>query len=360
MLAEKRKIEPSVIQRLLDEPYRFQFFQAVRMLELWLKKNGVPIESTVTDYLRFKNRTSLSFPASELEGLEPYPPLVETTDQALLAALKTGELEHISITPAFMGFLGGNGTLPAHYTERIADHVLYERDAGPKAFLDTFSNRAVALFYKAWCKYRLEFKYELGGQDRFLPLLLSLAGIGNKTLQDRLNINHEGVLDQSVGFYAAALRQRPASAAYIERVLGEYFNLAITIEQFIGYWYAVPRDQQTVLGATNARLGSEALVGARVWQRDLRMRVVIGPMNRADFEGFLPGGKSACSLEKMLTLFTNLCFEYEIQLILAKHEVQGMSFTGATDKGRLGWDTFLMTEEATGDRGDVRYEIHAL
>ncbi len=360
MLASKRKSELSVIQRLLNEPYRFQFFQAVRLFELWLKQNGVPSETAVEEYLRFQNRTSLSFPASELETIQAYPQQKDESAQSLLALLQNGELDYIGITPAFMGFLGSNGALPTHYTESIAEHILYERDAGPKAFLDTFSNRAVALFYKAWRKYRLEFKYEIDGQDQFLPLLLSLAGVGHKKLQDRLSSNSVGVFDQSIGFYAAALRQRPASAEYMAGVLSEYFGLPLSIEQFIGCWYQVPRNQQTVIGTTNSTLGSDALIGARVWQRNLRMRVVIGPLNRKDFGDFLPGGRSARSLEKMLTLFTNVCFEYEIQLILAKPAVQGMSFANATETGRLGWDTFLITEEALGDRKDVRYEIHAL
>jgi type VI secretion system protein ImpH len=360
MSAKKRRTELSVIQRLLDEPYRFQFFQTVRLLELWFKQYGIPQETVVEDFLRFQNRTTLSFPASEIEELKPYPPTIEKADHNLAEALKAGDLDYISITPSFIGFLGSNGALPAHYTERIADHMLYERDVAPKAFLDTFSNRAVALFYKAWRKYRLEFKYELDGKDQFLPLLLSLAGIGHKKLQDRLVANNNGILDQSLGFYAAAFRQRPASAKYMESVLSEYFALPIAIEQFIGCWYQVPTAQQTVIGAVNATLGSEALVGERVWQRNLRMRLIIGPLKRKDFESFLPGGISARSLEKMLTMFTNLSFEYEIQLVLAKHEVKGTDFSSESETGKLGWDTFLMTEKAHEDRGDVRYEIHTL
>ncbi|MFA5985458.1 MAG: type VI secretion system baseplate subunit TssG [Methylococcaceae bacterium] len=360
MHAAQRRTELSVIQRLLDEPYRFQFFQAIRLLEIWFKQNGVSIDTAVEDLIRFQNRTALSFPASEIEELGLYPPSLKKTVQELTTALQKDELGHISITPTFMGFLGSNGTLPAHYTERIAEHELYERDPGPKAFLDTFSNRAVALFYQAWRKYRLEFKYALDGKDQFLPLLQALAGIGHKKLQDRLIEQQTGVLDQTLGFYAAAFRQRPASAQYMAAVLSEYFALPIAIEQFIGYWYQVPSSQQTIIGANNATLGGAALLGARVWQRNLRMRVVIGPLLRGDFESFLPGGLSSRSLEKMLTMFTNLCFEYEIQLVLAKQEVQGVTLTSAGSTGKLGWDTFLMTAEVDDDRADVCYEVHAI
>ena len=48
--------------------------------------------------------------------------------------------------------------------------------------------------------------------------------------------------------------------------------MEVTVEQFVGAWYRVPATQRTLLGSGNARLGSTALAGDRVWQRDLRMR----------------------------------------------------------------------------------------
>lgn len=34
MQSQKRRIDPGVIRRLLRQPYRFQFFQAVRLLQI--------------------------------------------------------------------------------------------------------------------------------------------------------------------------------------------------------------------------------------------------------------------------------------------------------------------------------------
>jgi type VI secretion system protein ImpH len=360
MPATQRRFEPSVIQQLLDEPYRFQFFQAVRLLELWMKRNGIPHGSAVADYLRFKNTVSLNFPPSELEALTVDPKAAGGTAEALLAALQAGTLNHIDITPSFMGFLGSNGVLPAHYTERIAAHLMYERDEAPRAFLDVFSNRSVALFYEAWRKYRLEFKYEISGKDRFLPVLLSLAGFGHSALQGKLNDEGRGVCDQSIGYFAAAVRHRPVSAAYMQRVLSEYFSVPITIEQFVGTWYGVPATQQTRLGEANAILGSLAMVGERVWQRDLRLRLTVGPLDKKNFDEFLPGGAAAKSLEKMLVLFTSVCLEYEINLIFRKQDVRGIRLSSDREGGRLGHDAFLTAVAQENDRADVHYEIHAL
>lgn len=360
MHTTKRRFEPSVIERLFEQPYRFQFFQAVRMLELWLKRNGLPHDQAVASFLRFQNSLSLNFPASQLESMQTEPREIGRDSVALGEALRNGELKYVRITPAFMGFLGTAGALPAHYTERVAAHALYEKDDGPRAFLDTFSNRALALFYESWRKYRLELKYQIDGKDRFLPLLLSLAGVGNESLKHRLSDGGDGVLDESIGYFAAAMRHRPASAVSIGHVLSEYFRQRVTVTQFIGAWYDVPPGQQSALGGANAQLGTSALVGQRVWQRDLRMLLTVGPLPRASFDSFLPGGKAAKALEKMLTMFTGMSLEYEVQLVLRAADVEGVTLSDERAGGRLGWDSFLITGDERRDRADVRYEIHTL
>jgi type VI secretion system protein ImpH len=360
MHTEKRRFEPGVIERLFAEPHRFEYFQAVRMLELWLKRNGVPHEGAVANFLRFQNSVSLNFPPSQLEALQPEPRALARDAQSLGEALRRAELKYIRITPAFMGMLGMTGSLPAHYTERIAAHQLLDKDDGPRAFLDTFSNRALALVYEAWRKYRLELKYQLNGKDAFLPLLLALAGVGHTSLQQRMGDGEEGLLDESLGYFCGAMLHRPTSAGTIARVMSEYFGQPVSMEQFVGNWYDLPLAQQSTLGGANAVLGASAVVGARAWQRDLRLRLTVGPLDRASFAGFLPGGKAARVLAKMLTMFTGLTLEYEIELVLRAADVEGVSLDSGRNGGRLGWDTFLGDSAGALDRRDVRYDIHAM
>jgi type VI secretion system protein ImpH len=99
------------------------------------------------------------------------------------------------------------------------------------------------------------------------------------------------------------------------------------------------------------------MIGARVWQRDLRMRLTIGPLGRADFDAFLPGGSAALALDKLLTMFTGVTLEYEICLVLRAEDVAGASLGAGA---RLGWDSFMPDQGAGVDRADVRYFIHGL
>ena len=84
----------------------------------------------------------------------------------------------LRVRTAVMGLLGLNGALPLHYTERIAAWEHATRDEGPRAFYDAFSSRQVALFYRAWRKYRVRGGADEHNRDRFLAQLVALAGAG--------------------------------------------------------------------------------------------------------------------------------------------------------------------------------------
>lgn len=362
MPGAQRRIDPGVAQQLLAEPHRFHFFQAVRLLEQVFQRQGVTPGQAVPMRVRFRNTLSLGFPATELSSECDVHSLKgehlqgrEAIEQALLSE----DLAEVHLTPQFMGFLGTTGALPLHYTETLQLRELYQRDRTARAFLDIFSTRAVSLHYAAWKKHRLALQYELDRKERFLPLVLSLLGMGMSELRDRLHEGKGEIFDQAVAYYAGAVRQRPVSAALMQRVLSDYFQVPLNLEQFVGAWYQVPAGQATRLGQANAVLGSSALAGDRVWQRDLRLRLRIGPLRRDQFDAFLPGGTAAEALAKWLTLLTGGILEYEVRLVLRAEDVQG-SGLGSGSGARLGWDSYMCTRPQETSREDTTYGIHTL
>ena len=368
MQTAQRRVDPGVVEQLLDEPHRFEFFQAVRILEKWFAQrapsnigdSGNPRPGEiVAQRIAFRNTLSMSFPPSEIHSAQSYggegAPLKDKAQRG--AALADGSLEKVDITPAFFGLLGGQGALPLHYTEQIVAREHIKRDRAAREFFDVFSNRATALFYAAWKKYRLPFHYELDRDERYLPLLLALAGVADDDTRNSLQSGEGALFDEAIAGYALAARHRPVSAAYLQRTLSEYFKVRVRVEQFVGKWYDVPPDQLTVLGSVNATLGATALAGERVWQRDMRARLVIGPLDKAEYEAFLPGADRAVALERMLTLLAGVTLEYEVSLVLRRKEVGPSQLSHGA---RLGWDAFLCTREADRDRTDARYELHVI
>lgn len=367
MSTPQRRQPTGVIARLLAEPHRFGFFQAVRMLNRWFTQSEGPGRArSLSSRLRFRNNLSLSFPASEVAVFKVVArevaegdagPEVDPDDPDRPRA---ADIERIEMTPAFMSLLGTGGALPIFYTEMLAERETYHRDAAARAFLDIFQHRAVSLFYEAWRKHRLPVQYEDDARQRFLPLVLAVAGIGQTSLRDRLHGEHGGVVDDTLAYFAGLLQQRSVSAATVRQVVSEYFAVPAHLDQFVGRWFTLPQDSSTSLGLANAAIGADAVLGERVWQRDLRMRLTIGPMHRAKLRRFLPGGEAALALRELLTLLTGVTLEYEVRLLLHASEVIGTHLDDGPAGARLGWDSFLVTAPERHDRGDAGYDIHAL
>ena len=290
--------------------------------------------------------------AAEIEALDAWPDVAEGSGGAQ-------RWRKVEITPYAIGLLGVHGALPAHYTERISERERIHRDRAARALLDIFANRAVAQFYLAWKKYRLPLQYESDRRNRFLPLVLAVAGLGFDALRERMRDGPGRIEDEAIARVATLLSQRPLSAQALERVLAGHFRVPVRVEQFVGAWYALPDDQRTTLGGRNALLGRTALSGERVWQRNLRVRIHVGPLAAADYHAFLPGGESAAALAKLLQLTTGHQFEYEVRPCLRAADVRPAAL-GVATAPRLGRDAFLASRLSTSDRNDAVYSPGAL
>ncbi len=364
MPTPKRRHSIGLIDQLIENPHRFEFFQAVRLLERWLAQQPGAAGSTGVQRLplaiRFRNSISLSFPPSEIEALKVQWKDVDPVPDATPSASQGAVPDRLEITPAFMGLLGISGPMPLVYTEQIAQRELYQRDYAARAFLDLFSNRAVALFYAAWKKSRLHLQYETDQRNRFAPMVLSLAGLGHAGLLQRLHAGDGGVNDESLAFFAGALQQRALSATQLQGLLSRFFKVAVRVHQFVGRWYTLPPNARTLLGVPgHGVLGRDAIAGERVWQRDLRVGIHLGPLSPALFRRFLPGAPGAVALRELLAMLNGVSLEFEISLHLQRDAVQPVALDSGRSplSGRLGWDTYLQTRASASDRSDVRYVI---
>lgn len=335
MPASQRRAAAGVINQLLAKPRRFEFFQAVHLIELWLRQNGLDPDG---DYLRFRNRMSLSFPPAQIDSLQTPAGMDEAS--TLLAALRSSDLHQIDLTPAFMGFLGGNGVLPLHYTQRLAEHEANSKSDGPRAFFDLFSHRAVALFYQAWQHHRLDALQDVRGEDTLLPLLQALAGAPAETP------------DARIARYAAQWRARSMPADIMASVLADYFGVTVHVQPLVGHWQDVPMHDQAQLGVANVSLAAGVLLGTRVYSRDSRVRVRIGPLEHYMFEQLLPGAPASLALKDLLGKFSGAGLTFEIQLVLPRQDVHGITLGGGA---RLGNDAFLCVAPETRDRDDLCY-----
>ncbi len=330
----------TVIEHLQEEPWRFDFFQAVRLLVEWLGQQGIAPERALTEHLFFENSLSLSFAPAQVATLA-------VTDDAP---------PRIRLTPAFMGFLGAKGTLPHHYTERIGNHQWSTKDEAPRAFLDLFSNRTLAQFYTAWCKHRIEHP-DSAGKDGFLALLLSLAGFQPGAGDE----DESRIGDELIAYYAGPALQQPMPPGMLGRLLADYLRVPVFIDEATGAWIDLDASEQCALGQMNAHVGSNTLLGDSSWRPDLHARICIGPLHRDAFDHLLPGTERARALARLLHLFGNPTVTYDVRLTLKGEDITPMCLSGgATRPARLGQDSFLVAAPGGSDRSDLVYRIRLL
>src|SRR3954453_23918505 len=115
----------SVQDWLLAEPYRFDFYQAVKILQI-LQGGGEPPAATPNpdlELVRFRSRASLSFPASDLQEAQTGSPT--------------------ELTVNFLGLAGALGPLPYPDTELLLEQQ-WRKDYAFREFLDVFHHRLIS------------------------------------------------------------------------------------------------------------------------------------------------------------------------------------------------------------------------
>lgn len=329
-------------QVLSDEPYRFEFFQAVRLLEKVFPerravgRNAMPHEEVV----KFRSRIALDFPASEVHELN------ETVDP------RSGN-DRLEMIVNFMGMAGVSGILPQPYTDLILDRIRH-RDTALWSFLDIFTHRSVSMFYRAWRKYRFPVGYERGN-DAFTGYLYDLVGLGTKGLRGRMSLADESLLP-----YAGLIAQRPHSCNALENTLSDYFGTTARAKQFFGQWLALDSADYTRLGNQNSILGESSIAGTRIWEQQSKFRVCLGPMDFKQFQEFLPNGTAYEPLKSIIRFMVGLEFDFDIQLQLKAQQVPSTILTTrALRKPMLGWTSFLKTKPFTADDEQVVLQMAA-
>lgn len=323
-------------EHLFDEPYQFEFFQAVRLLEkIFPEKRAVGREATITpEVVRFRSRLGLDFPASEVHELK------ETNDPKL-------EEQHLEMFVNFMGMLGINGVMPTHYTELAMDRRRYQ-DTTLWSFLDIFTHRSVSMFFRAWEKYRFPVAYERGNDD-FTAFLLDFSGLGTHGLRGRMDLPDESLLP-----YSGLIAQKPHSAVALANILSDYFGVKAKIEQFFGQWLDLDAESITRIGQANSLLGTNAIIGTRIWEQQSKFRVRLGAMSFKEFQDFLPNGVAHKSLKSIVSFMVGMEFDFDVKLVLlAKQVPSTILTTRAKRRPMLGWTSFLKTKPFRQDDEQV-------
>lgn len=325
---------------LFAEPQRFDFFHAVHLLERIFPERA-PVGEFADpgdEVVRFRTATAVSFPTTEIQGLEP---------------TSVGQPPRMIVN--FLGLTGPQGVLPLAYSLYIAERVR-AGDRALKDFLGIFDHRLISLFFRAWEKSHVGVAFDRGAEQRdwFTRHLQALIGIETGGLQERLPLS-----DQSLLYYAGLLALPTRPAAALEQLLTDFFGVTAEVEQFVGAWYPLERATQSELGdetSASSQLGFGAVAGHEIWDQQSRVRVRLGPLTRAQYDRFLPGGAAYEPLTALCRFFANDQIDFQIQLILARDEVPACQL-GSDAPLPLSWCTWLRTSALQRDPDDTVLSI---
>lgn len=304
------------LDALSQDPQRHHIFQALRLIEAVhadrprLGRSRRPAE----DPVRLGQEVDLAFPPSTISSFE--------IDE------ETG-LAHLH--QQFFGLFGPHGALPLHLTEYARDRQRNHRDPTLGGFADMFHHRMLSLFYRAWAAGQPAPSFDRAGDDPFGDKVAALSGYTGRGMEDR-----DAMPDLAKRHFAGLLAAAPRSEAGLLAVISRFFKAEVEIESFVGSWlHLEPHDRW---GLGGAALGHATSLGEKVWSREAKFRVRIGPLGLEDYHRLLPGGESLKRLAAIIRNYAGDTLEWELNLVLEEDEVPD---TRLGQFGSLGHTTWI-------------------
>ena len=328
--APRRPLDSSSLTRLFDElaaaPYAFDFFQLMRRIDALspsAPRLGRALRPSI-EPVRLGQDPELDFaPAaiSSLESSERTPPRVGVR---------------------FFGLFGPHGPLPLHLTEYARERLRNHADPGFARFADLFHHRLLSLFYRAWAQAQPTVQHDRPADDQFAKWLGALFGLAPREFRER-----DAVPDDAKRFQAGLLSRGVKNAEGLVMLLHRHFDVPVHVQGFVGHWMALREADRTRLGIghvaePSAQLGVSATIGSKVWDRQNKFRIHLGPLDLARYESFLPGSPALPVLRDWVRQYAGLARVWDVRLSLADGEVPAARL-GRNGKGftRLGWTSWL-------------------
>lgn len=315
---------------LADAPYRYDFYQTLRRFECLhqAKPRWGEARRPVDEPVRLGQDPELSFAPAPLSSF---------------AVAHGGRPPRLGVR--LFGLVGPNGPLPLHLTEYARERLLHAGDPTLARFLDLFHHRFLALFYRAWAQAQPHVNFDRPREDRFAVYIGSLFGLSRPAYRDR-----DTVPDLAKYFHVGTLIRQTRNADGLAGLLQHFFGAPVRVQEFVGHWMPLGPREQTRLGADGAVLGAGAVAGRRVWDRQHKMRIHIGPLSFQQYEDFLPGGARLQQLVDWVRLYLNFELEWDVRLSLMRSAVPPARLGAGR---RLGWTTWLGGRGADTDPADL-------
>jgi len=340
-MATPDRPRPALIERLLQRPRDFEFFQLVKLLRREAQGAALPggPGPPRRENLRFRPPLWIGFAPGDIDTVAR----LESDDPAAPPRFR--------IEVNFMGLYGPASPMPTHFSEDF----LWAPSAQDAArdFVDLFHHRMISFVFRAWLKYRHGEQFEKAELDDFSRRALCLIGLGTPGIARGSGLPPLGLLKT-----AGLLADRHRSAVGLEQLLRTHFGLAtLRVRPCIEHSARVPRSQVMRLGRPTARLGDTAVLGERVADLAGTFRIELGPFDVATARRFLPGSEDLKRLTRLARLYARDPLLMELLLRIPAENVPPLRLTERAQLG-LGHLTWLSPDGRHEGQATVSLRAH--
>ncbi|WP_434155560.1 type VI secretion system baseplate subunit TssG [Pseudomonas sp. JZ134] len=273
----------SLAQRLIQKPYRFEFLQAIGILER-IQPKAISLargNDPRLEALRLKGPLTPVFSSNEIERLDT-----------------KSEAKPVLHSPIF-GLGGPDGPLPYAYQEWLQQRAK-AKDWAASEFLDLFQHRLLSLLYRSLCKHRMALPFMPPEHSSVHNPIRALVGLLPEPLQER-----QGLPDGALLARAALLTGKRRSLAGFAVLVRHYFGISATVKGFEGAWRSIPLSSRSVAGrkGRNFTLGQTTVAGSRIWDEHAGIRLGLRLHDRTQVQAFLPTGPAHRQLKALLAFY---------------------------------------------------------
>ena len=318
MEREGRTQTRSVIDDLVANRHRFEFFRAVSLVRAALEARGGDSTQGPAKAvgLRFRASPTMGVPAAEITGFTR----VRDADG------RNG----FEMEVPFLGLYGPSSPLPAFVTEHV---VARDRNAETlRDFLDLFNHRAIEILYGIWRKYRHAETWRPDASDPISGYVVALMGL--------LGLRHAGgpLSIESLLPFSGALALAGGSATLVEALVSRQLGgVRARVEELVPRRAVVDDAQQGRLGRSNTTLGEDWVLGARIPDRMGKFRLWLGPLGIEDYRDLLPGHPGRRRLARLIEATVGGELEYDVVLTVREEDVAPWRLGRPAALGRDAW-----------------------
>ncbi|QCP54372.1 type VI secretion system baseplate subunit TssG [Trinickia violacea] len=310
-------LSDGMLEQLQHEPWLFGWLAIIRRI------GADPAIDPVGTALR---------PGAEPFRLGQQPSLSFAPREIAMARQHDGRLDMRLFS---LGMLGPNGPLPIHVTEIAREREEHRHDSTLTDFFNVFHHRFLTQFYLAWASTQ-----STAGLDRPGPKTEAFSFyVGCLAGKDPALLESVTVPVHAQLAAAPHTVRENCDADGLRQTLEMFFKVPVAIEPFVFYWMELPGEQISRLAepGETSTLGGMVL-GEVIPDRQHRFRIVIGPVDLAQYLRFTPQGEDLPLLVDLVRMFMGKKLHWQLELKLKTSSASPATVGG---ERQLGWSTWL-------------------